>query len=112
MDSTPAANATFSVYVIELKPEVLKHRKFVYANPDHDPSMACLYVGMTSKTPEERYEDHEANRKANSYVYRYHLRLRKRLYQRLNPMTYQQAVEEEVALAERLRKKGYAVWQK
>ena len=35
-----------------------------------------------------------------------------RKYEHLNPMTYYEAVREEKRLADRLRREGYAVWQK
>ena len=49
----------YSIYVIELKKEVLKHRKFKEANPNYIPGKPCVYVGYTSKTPEERYQQHQ-----------------------------------------------------
>jgi len=102
----------FSVYVIELAGEVLQYPKFVAANPKHDSAKACFYVGMTSKTPAARFQDHKENRKANKYACCYGLWLRTRLFQHYNPMTYDQAVKKEMQLADRLRNKGHAVWQK
>ena len=46
----------YSIYVIELKKGVLKHKKFKEANPNYIPGKPCVYVGYTSKTPEDRYE--------------------------------------------------------
>ncbi len=103
---------TFSVYVIELKKEVLSVPKFVKANPDHDPDKACFYVGMTGHTPRKRFNQHKANYKANRYARDHGLWLRKRKYQSYNPMTFDDAVEKEKELAENLRAKGHAVWQK
>lgn len=100
------------VYVVELDKKVLSIPKFVKVNPDHDPEKACFYVGMTQLTPEERFENHKRDYKASSFVRDYGLWLRKKMFQRLNPMTYEEACEMEVALAEKLRKKGHAVWQK
>ena len=102
---------TFNVYVVELDKEVLSIPKFVKANPDHDPNKACFYVGMTGLTPQERYENHKAGHKANRYVRKYGLWLRKKMYQKHNPMTRNDAVEKEKDLAEELRAKGHAVWQ-
>ena len=101
----------FSVYVIELDPEVLTNRRFREANPDHDPGKACLYVGMTAREPEERFEQHRNGAKACRFARRYGLRLRPRLYRQFNPMTWEQACAREVELARDLRRRGFAVWQ-
>ena len=100
-----------SVYVVQLSSDVLQERKFVRANPGHDPSLPCVYVGMTGLTPEERFLNHRKGRKSNRYVHRYGVKLLPRLYRRYNPMTYRGAQKLEVKLAGKLRKKGYAVWQ-
>ena len=99
------------VYVIELDPKVLRHKKFCDRNPDHDPAKACLYVGKTGRTPDERFKQHKAGFKSNRYVREYGKYLRRRLFSKYNPMTEKEAVAREVALAEELRRKGYAVWQ-
>jgi hypothetical protein len=100
-----------SVYVILLDREVLQHRRFRNANPDHNPVKACVYVGMTGKAPNERFIDHQRGYKSNTYVYKYGVRLLPRHFEHLNPMTYQEAAAEEKRLAKRLRREGYAVWQ-
>jgi len=43
------------VYVIELDESVLQDPAFVRANPRYRAGQPCLYVGMTSLSPEERY---------------------------------------------------------
>lgn len=100
----------FSVYVIELDPAVLKHKKFRERNPDHDLKKACLYVGMTARTPEIRFQQHKDGYKSGRFVRRYGKYLRKRLFQKYNPMTYDAAQIKERELAQELRAKGYAVW--
>jgi hypothetical protein len=100
------------VYVIELDKDVLQEQKFIEANPDHDPSMGCLYVGSTGLTPEERFENHKAGYKSNRFVRRYGLRLCPRLYEEYDALSYEEAREMEIELARMLRGKGYAVWQK
>ncbi len=69
-----------NVYVIGLDKAVLKERKFVEANPDHDPKKACLYVGMTGLRPDERFQNHKNGHKANKYVKRYGRWLRRQVY--------------------------------
>ena len=101
----------FHVYVIELDRAVLNNRKFAKANPDHDPEKACLYVGMTGKSPDERFAQHKAGYRASRYPREFGRWLRRRLYERFNPMTYEEACAKEVELAEDLRRRGFAVWQ-
>lgn len=102
---------THSVYVIELDREVLKERKFVEENPQHDPDKACLYVGVTGLDPEERFENHQRGHKASKWVRKYGECLRPDLFEEYDPMSYDEAAKKEVELAEDLRAKGHAVWQ-
>ena len=47
----------YSVYAIELDRAVWKNRAFRERNPGGG-SGACLYIGMTGLTPEQRFEGH------------------------------------------------------
>ena len=78
-------------------------------NPKGD-GRAGYYVGLTGLTPEERFANHKAGIKAARVVRRYGERLVPRLYQHLNPMTFERAAEMEAALADSLRKRGYLVF--
>ena len=102
---------THNIYVIELDPAVLGEEKFVKANPNHKAGKACLYVGMTGRTPDERFKQHLAGYRAARYVKRYGKYLRRRMFERENPMTYKKAQRREREKARELREKGYAVWQ-
>ncbi len=99
-----------SVYVVELKRAVLREAKFLAANPDYDPAKPCVYVGLTGLTPEERFENHKEGYKSSKLVHKYGVRLLPDPYEHLNPMTYAEAAQMEVDLAEDLREEGYAVW--
>ncbi|MEO8583918.1 MAG: ribose-5-phosphate isomerase [Flavitalea sp.] len=81
--------------------------------------LQCLYVGMTSKTPGERFKQHKTgyiNKKGHklsaAIVFRYGTYLRPSLYEKFNeqPMTRDQALRMEAKLSVNLRRKGYAVW--
>ncbi len=107
-----ALEKNHNVYVVELDPVVLeKEPRFLKENPYHDRDKACLYVGRTGRDPQERYANHKKGYKANRFVRRYGRRLRPQLYERYNPMTYEDAERREVELAEELRTMGHAVWQ-
>jgi hypothetical protein len=62
-----------------------------------------LYVGMTGLTPEERYLNHKAGRRASRWPRRYGVGLLPALYRHLNPLDYEPAQVAEVELAKALR---------
>lgn len=110
----------YQVYVIELSKKVFtENAKFRAANPQFNGVLECLYVGMTSKTPLERFKQHKTGyvnakgRKLSAnIVYKYGTFLRSSLYYDINlkPMTRQEALTMEEKLALDLRRQGYAVW--
>lgn len=120
------APATFSVYVIRLDEAVCKDRRFRAANPlafpprrksprrgagGIPPLPSCVYVGATGLSPQARFANHKAGHKANGYAQTYGEGLMPELFLHLNPMTWQRALATESALAEELRREGFAVWQ-
>ena len=118
MLTTKRQKKTYSVYVVELSKKVWTDRaKFRNANPQYRGVKECLYVGMTSQSPQVRFKKHKTgyrNKKgykiSSSYVEKYGLYLRPSLYNDYNPLTKNDATLMEQKLAESLRKKGYAVW--
>jgi hypothetical protein len=110
----------YRVYVIELSKKIFtENRKFREANPQFNGVLQCLYVGMTSKTPQERFIQHRAgyvNKKGHklsaNIVQKYGTYLRPSLYDHINVtvMTREEALAMEEKLAWDLRRKGYAVW--
>lgn len=111
---------SYRVYVIELSKRVFTDNyRFRAANPQFNGVLECLYVGMTSKTPAERFKQHKTGYRnikghnLSSYIVRkYGAYLRPSLYDHLNlkPMTRQEALKAEEKLAWDLRRQGYAVW--
>ena len=101
------------IYVIELKPSLLNKGQIAEANPGYRyrKDRPLLYVGMTGRSPEIRYEQHCCGYKASRYTRTNCVRLRTDLFEHLSPMTYDEAVKTEVSFANELRKKGFAVWQ-
>ena len=93
----PERGRHYSVYVVYLR------------NPRRD-GKAGYYVGMTGLAPEERLANHKAGVKAAGVVRRFGERLVPRLFQHLNPMTYDEAVAAEPRLAEELRQRGFQVF--
>jgi len=101
---------THNIYVIELDKEVLGKKKFKDANPDYIDGSPCVYVGMTSKSPEDRFKQHKEGYKAARIVKQFGISLKPRQYESHNPMSRDEASEMEFEKARRLRKKGWGVW--
>ena len=110
----------YQVYVVELSKRVFtENARFRLANPQFNGVLECLYVGMTSKTPLERFKQHKTGYiskkgyKISAYlVQQYGSYLRPSLYDHINvrAMSRQEALIMEKKLALELRRKGYAVW--
>ena len=101
----------YSVYVIELRPDVMEKRAFAGKNADRREDKPCLYVGQTARTPEERFAQHLAGTKASRIVKEYGVRLRPRLYANVGPFaTRAESERAETMLADKLRRRGFAVW--
>lgn len=98
------------IYVVRLSKAVLKKKRFVRRNPLYDGAKYCLYVGLTSHTPEERFRQHKAGIKSCSYVKQFGKRLLPSLGRRTRK-SHPQAVRLEQEIATQLRAKGFAVWQ-
>jgi predicted GIY-YIG superfamily endonuclease len=110
----------YQVYVVELSKRVFtENAKFRAANPQFNGVLQCLYVGMTSKSPAERFKQHKTgyvNKKGHkisaNIVQKYGTYLRPSLYDHINlkSMTRQEALIMEEKLALDLRRQRYAVW--
>jgi len=99
------------VYVVLLSERVWNEFAFRKANPAHDITKPCVYVGMTGLDPDLRFDRHMAGVQANRFVLKYGVRLMPELYEFYNPMPYEAAQDMEVELAIGLREAGYGVWQ-
>ncbi len=113
------AKTLYRIYVIELSKRVFtESTKFRNANPQFNGMLQCVYVGMTSKTPKERFQQHKTgyrNRKghklSSNVVEKYGLYLRPSLYNHIDPFfTRTEALIAEKQIALELRREGYAVW--
>jgi predicted GIY-YIG superfamily endonuclease len=109
----------YHVYVIELSKRVFtENYKFRAANPQFNGVLQCLYVGMTSKTPKERFEQHKTgyrskkgHKLSSNIVEKYGLYLRPSLYNHINPISSRtEALKIEEQLTLELRRRRYAVW--
>ncbi len=111
--------ASYSIYVIELSKTVWSESaKFRRANPQYNGVSECLYVGMTSLSPEQRFQKHKSGAKSKKgfkissyFPEKYGLYLRPSLYSEYNTIrSKQEAYRMEEWLAKELKKRRYAVW--
>ena len=108
----------YSIYVIELSKKVFtENRRFREANPQFNGVLQCLYVGMNSKSPKERFLQHKNGTRSkkgykisSSIVEKYGLYLRPSLYEHIPLMNRSDALKMEEKLALKLRRERYAVW--
>lgn len=109
----------YRIYVIELSKRVYTENvKFRAANPQFNGVLECLYVGMTSKTPKERFQQHKTGYRnktghkiSSNIVEKYGLYLRPSLYNHIDPfLSREEAIIAEKEIALELRRARYAVW--
>jgi hypothetical protein len=98
-----------NVYVILLANAVAKHPSILRLNPKRDPVKPCVYVGMTGLPIDHRFQNHKNGYKSAWVVKKYGVRLMPELYEYLNPMPFEAAIQMELELAEELRAAGYTV---
>jgi hypothetical protein len=98
-----------NVYVVLLRDAVAKHPSILRLNPKRDPLKPCVYVGMTGIPVDHRFQNHKNGYKSAWVVRKYGVRLMSELYEHLNPMPFDAAVQMELELAEDLRAAGYTV---
>lgn len=82
---------------------------FVYVVLLHDPTPPArwgLYVGQTSRDPDLRFDQHKAGYKASGAVRRFGMRLLPELVTHLNPVTNEESLALEAALADGFRTAG------
>ncbi len=106
----PRAVAMKRLYVIRLDPKVLEIKRFRDANPDHRADKPCVYLGSTGLTPEERFAQHKRGFKAARFAKLFGIELHRKTHNLL-AVPWPEAEARERALAAKLRKSGYAVWQ-
>jgi predicted GIY-YIG superfamily endonuclease len=98
-----------NVYVVLLSESALKDLSILRRNPNRDASKPAIYVGLTGLPVDHRFENHKNGYKSARLVRKYGVRLLPELFDHLNPMPYEHAVQMEKDLADDLRARGYAV---
>jgi len=98
-----------NVYVILLDDAVANHPSILRLNPKRNPHTPCVYLGMTGLPVDHRFQNHKHGYKSAWVVRKYGVRLMPELYEHLNPIPFEAAVQMEMESAEDLRAAGYTV---
>jgi hypothetical protein len=98
----------YSVYVVLLDEYVGTLPQMRRRNPKHDPSKPCIYIGLTPLRVGRRFDFRGATPTTEWRVHQY-VRIMPGLYEHLNPMTHERALQKARKLAEDLRAKGFGV---
>lgn len=102
---------SFWVYVIELEDAVWGRKGYREQNPTFgqgEPPERFFYVGQTSLEPRERFQQHQDGIRSSRIVRSHGRWLRSRLCRSFE--TREEALEQEVAIAQQLREKGWAAY--
>ncbi len=100
------------VYALELDDSVLSESSFIARNPGYIAGKPCVYVGMSSLSPEERAAQHlEGTKNVSRLAHTYGLGLRMDLVGDVKRVRRNWALQDEKRLARSLRSRGYGVWQ-
>ncbi len=116
--------ANHKVYAFYLSDDVLDKSKFKEANPKYIMGKPCIYVGMTGKSIEDRYEEHtdpenKNYKKGSKWMKKYGVRnfsdaLTLEVLNHPNiskeNLTFGEALQNEKLYGEWLRAQGYGVW--
>ncbi len=108
----PNESPDCGVYALELDPSVALEPAFIACNPGYVAGRACLYVGMSSRSPEERALEHLQGKKNVSRIaHTYGRCLRMDLVENPRRVRRTWALQHEKRLARKLRSQGFGVWQ-
>ena len=100
----------WTVYVIALKKTVLNDPRFREANPHWQDNPPCVYVGLTFRTADERFEQHKMGIHSARIVRKFGKHVRAKDCKCLRPMSRKTAEKHEAKHAQLFREKGFAVW--
>jgi len=98
------------IYVIELNRAVLKLKRFNKANPHYQAGKPLVYVGLTSREPEQRFEQHKQGFKCSRLVKSYGIKLVRVQCEVIESPSYEVAQTREATKANELRTRGWGVW--
>jgi hypothetical protein len=104
-----ARESLHSVYVVLLDEYVGTLPQMRRRNPERDPSKPCMYVGLTPLRVGRRFDFRGATPKTEWRIHIYGVRLMPELYEDLNPMTPERALQTARKMADDLRAKGFGI---
>ena len=101
----------YHIYAIRLGDEVLDKGKFVKRNPDYRSGKPCYYIGSSTHEPAERFRKHKAGQRASTWVRKYGLYVAAKKCFAIETADTREPAKVEHAYAEKLRNKGFGIWQ-
>ena len=116
--------AKHRVYAFYMNKSVLSKKKFQEANPNYKKGKPCVYVGMTGKSIEERYDEHTnpenenfnkgskwmKNHAVHGFVEALAIDLLSHPDISRETLTFGEALQNEKLYAAWLKSQGYGVW--
>ena len=99
----------YSIYVVLLDDYVGTLPQMRRRNPKRNLSKPYLYVGLTPLRVDRRFDFRRATPEHEWWLYKFGVRLMPELYEQLNRMTFERALQTARKLAEDLRAKGFGV---
>ena len=116
--------AKHRVYAFYMNKSVLSKKKFQEANPSYEKGKPCIYVGMTGKSIEERYDEHTnpenenygkgskwmKNHAVHGFAEALAIDLLSHPNISIEALTFGEALQNEKLYAEWLKSQGYGVW--
>jgi hypothetical protein len=102
---------TYHIYAIRLDDAVLGRRSFLEHNPGYRPGKPCYYIGSSIYAPAVRFEKHKSGVKASRWVRDFGLWVSAGKCLEVRLAGADQPARAEREYAERLRAKGYGIWQ-
>ena len=100
---------TDTIYVIKLHSDVRNLPGVRDDNPKYSPDKDCVYVGMTGRSPELRFQQHRDGIHSSRFPRQFGERLIPELTSGLHNLKKDDAEKIEGKLAEELRRQGYTV---
>jgi hypothetical protein len=102
---------TYHIYAIRLDDAVLRRRAFLEHNPGYVAGKPCYYIGSSIHPPAVRFEKHKSGVKASRWVRDFGLWVTAGKCREVELEGRDEPARSERQYADRLRKKGYGIWQ-
>jgi len=101
----------YYLYAIVLQKDVLNNARFREANPGYVAPKNCYYIGSSSHDPHTRFLQHKRGYRSSKWVREFGRFVAPRRCKEMVETRPNDRDVQERLYAERLRAKGYGIWQ-